>query len=320
MMMSIAKHHDQIPDMINSVSVVSGAAVEGYGEDSHAYGFDAQFGYTAVFDGCGTVGSAIYPRFSGQTGAYLASRIAATAAVDWFAQIDFEHGLSVSEMSASYRSIFDDYVTQFDELAEDHQQDDIRFPCSGLLCGFDFRNPNALGCSLVWAGDCRAYILDKKGLAVLTRDDVKHDGELAVKDETELSNYLQCGKYRLNQRELTCDLPAIFLNATSGCYRVFPKPAELEFMVLFTLVRSKSVSQWENSMKTFLQTATNDDFTLAVTAVGFRDFDAMREDFTARLNTLRDTVIDPLKQEDLDEQTAHDILEAYYKEYQRYFG
>ena len=73
-------------------------------------------------------------------------------------------------------------------------------------------------------------------------------------------------------------------------------------------------------MKTFLQTATNDDFTLAVTAVGFRDFDAMREYFTARLNTLRDTVIDPLKQEDLDEQTSRDILDAYHQEYQRYFG
>lgn len=310
----------QIPEVINSLSVITGSSLDGYGEDCHAYGFSKKLGFTAVFDGCGTIGSAVYPRFSGQTGAYLASRIAATASVDWFrGEQEGQKDRSFSARRKRFRALLNEYFTQFDELAGEGTASP-RFPCSGLLTLLDYSSQNSIGCALTWAGDCRGYLLTQKGLALLTEDDVAEEEELAVKDETALSNYFQEGGYHFNARELSADLPIVFVSATSGAYRVFDTPAELEYTLLFTLMRSKSLEQWEQSLQTVLKNAAGDDYTLVLTAAGFRDFDAMKEYFASRAELLRTGVIEPLKDPERSIEEKNEIMTAYLEEYQRYFG
>jgi len=73
-----------IPLVVNSVIAVAGEMVKDNGEDSYSYCFASDYGYIAVFDGCGGLGAKRYAELSNKTGAYLAARLTAQTTLDWF--------------------------------------------------------------------------------------------------------------------------------------------------------------------------------------------------------------------------------------------
>jgi len=320
-MIDISQKSAELPSAVTSVSVIAGESVAGYSEDSHAYAVGGNFGYTAVFDGCGISGSAIYPCFGNQTGSYISANIAACAAVDLFATIRDVKELPVPKsLAKEYKELTDDYLSQFCEVAGvEVPTDGTRvFPTSAAITYFDFSEKNSLSCTCLWAGNCRSYILDKKGLAVLTADDIPDGADVTDGDDTQLTNCIRAGgDYVINRKQISSDLPAMVINATSGCYRAFSNPAELEFMLLYTLDKAKSLSKWEASVDNYMKNVVKDDFTLAVSMFGFSSFDDIKIYFRKRMDDLLVTVIDPLKNfESLDKKS--EILGDYISGYERY--
>ena len=155
--------------------VLNGEMIEGRGEDSFYAACTPYTAVSAVFDGCGGIGSKKYSRFSGFSGAYMSSRAISGAMHDWFHDFDGGISLDSQEIGTTMKAYFRDAVKLLHRIGDEPSR------IAGMLVR-DF--PSTAAVALVrktekgielhclWAGDSRIYLLDGQGLAQLTTDDI----------------------------------------------------------------------------------------------------------------------------------------------------
>lgn len=284
--------------VLSSLLLISGEMVEGKGEDSYSYKYTEKKGYIGVFDGCGGIGGKKYEKFDLHTGAYLASRVAALAVLEWWKQYNTSN-LPV----AALKENINEKLSILKKLSENTSgQITLKgslssksFPTTASIITYNFLAQPS--CSFVWAGDSRGYLLDKNGLCQVTEDDIDSNGDAYsnIEVDARLSNLICADKdFVLHKKMISLSAPCILISSSDGCFSYFQTPMEFEYMLLSTLMSSSSLYEWEIKLKQCLLHQASDDYTMAVLICGFKKFKEIKPYFRERFRWLESHYITPL--------------------------
>ena len=303
---------------LNTLFVVSGEMISEHGEDFYSYKYSTSNGFIGVFDGCGGIGARKYPEFDNYTGAFLASRATALAALDWWTN---------SNLSAD--CLKNTIVRNLSELKQQTSNNLIlkgslsqkSFPTTASIISFDFSMK--CQCDCFWIGDSRGYILDDTGLAQITKDDI--DGNIDafanINTDSCLKNVINADSpFEINHRMLTLNTPALLIVATDGCFAYYETPMEFEYAILSSLLKADSISDWKNNMHDIFQEQASDDYTLAIAVYGYRSYQELQEKLKSRHTFIHNTYILPLqnyREKEISLDVEH-LWDEYRRSYYRY--
>lgn len=300
-------------NLLNYVMCVSKAALEGLCEDAYAFNVQNDYGMISVFDGCGGLGARKYAVYDDHTAAYIAARIASDTVLNWF-----ERKMSCDQngMYASTKQIASGLKSTLDEkfLEARHilDTDEIKltgslirsFPTTASIALIDSNRDSELRCTFLWAGDSRGYILQPDGLKQCTVDDLRTEEDAFdnLYADAPLSNMLNGeGKYSINQRKITCRMPAIIFVATDGVFGYLNSPMHFEWMLIKTLCDSRSFREWETKLCDEISLVTGDDSTLIMAVYGWESFSDLQDAFKERERGLRELLSQRLSMDKLRE-------------------
>ena len=141
-------------------------------------------------------------------------------------------------------------------------------------------------CTTFWAGDSRVYVLDCHGLRQLTRDHlaIHNDAMQNLLQDSELSNCARAdGEFYLESADIEVG-PSAFLviAASDGVFGYLPTPMHFENLLLQTIAGSHSFTAWKTLLEQRIASYTQDDATLAYSAIGWNDFASMKESLERR--------------------------------------
>ncbi len=252
-----------------------------------------------VFEGSSTYSDISYPEFSNRSGGFVGTRAAVAGTLKWFGS----EGCRFEDTDAEYlRSNIDLFLRRAkDEL--DYEGKPLfgkkarTFPVSGALTVVDYPDENSVDCEFLWAGNCRGYVLDGYGLCQLTDDDCDKAADaynMKAADE-KLNNVINADiAYQINFKRINVTEPMMFISATTAVFDGFGSPMELEYAILYALIKSKNVAEWDKKLKSIIADYAGDDFALTVMSVGFGDFGEMKHYYEPRIRELIEKYIRPL--------------------------
>ncbi|MBQ7097918.1 MAG: hypothetical protein IJN96_07550 [Clostridia bacterium] len=317
--MSINNKSDSLLKCLDTVFIINGEIIDENGEDSYAFSVNENLGMIGVFDGCGEIGSEKHGVYGNKSGAYIASRVSAEVAMEWYGQICEIEAENLKIESSSLREKFKKMLGDSLNSLEKANLSDafIGFPTTASLILFANEGKRIFS-SFIWAGDSRGFVLTPDGLCQVTRDDV--DGET---DELKsfgsngvLTNIVASGTdFALHSRNVVCNNEGIFITATDGCFAYFSTPMEFEYMILDTLERSESIDEWKFKMEQFIKRVTSDDYTMGVAVCGYKKFGNLKKAFKERRMFLKDNYISKLVYG--NERVKMDLWIEYKKTYFR---
>ncbi len=244
----------------------------------------------ACLDGLGGSGAQKYPEANNWTGARLGSFSCGRALVDWFRKNRVEElglqGYSAERIRDSVAQVLRECVEQLARQSSSGQNSPIvsrmvkSFPTTlaAVLLSLD---DDAFRAIFLWAGDSRCYLLTKSGLRQMTKDDLKRDidpFENLTKDGV-MSNVVCVEGFHINYYERRLNEPFIAITATDGCFGYLNSPMAFEGIFLDTLMASSSPAEWERRLRADISAVAGDDFTLQAAAVGFEDFEMLKNYF-----------------------------------------
>lgn len=336
--------------------LIAGEMIEDRGEDCFYSAQKENSAIAAVFDGCGGLGSRRYRNYGEHTGAYMASRAAGGALRDWYLE---KYQEKYQEKSREkYQEKDQDQPGdqgQYREHAEDAADSDsletARQISTYMSAALDLVNelggqtsrifgsmvrdfPTTAAAALVtntlggtelqvfWAGDSRVYLLDRSGLAQLTRDDVhgknamsnlRSDGALTNVVAADQPFTLHTGK-TLRFEE---DEPYMVLAATDGCFGYLPTPMDFEDMVLSCLLQARTPAGFRQKLEESISETAGDDYTLAFMSFGYGDFRTMQDSVRERAKRLRHDYMDWMEQDPSLQMQEH-LWEEYRTGYERF--
>ena len=285
-------------------------------EDSFVYSLNEERCLLGVFDGCGGSGAARYPAMKGKTGAFLASRTASAAWIDWFGSLP--RNVEPDTQALQEQVLL--WLRRCEEGAgeredtEKSRQSRLPTTAAAAVCSLGRGGVDVL---LQWAGDSRVYLLDSEGLGQLTEDDVGGlDAMENLTAKARLTNALRLGKdVKIHTGRLTMGRPGLLFAASDGCFGCFSTPMEFEHLLLSTLLRSPNAQSWEQEMRKELGKVSKDDFTLCGAAFGFGSFDAIKRQLARRSDALYRTYIYGLEECSPEEKLQ--LWQHYKSHYQR---
>jgi len=266
----------------------------GNGEDSYAAAVTDNAAFLGVFDGCGGSGARSYPEYGGKTGAYIASRAAAEAAMNRFGEWADRENPGIPPVDRLKNDI-DEALMQYRSESETHSM--LRgslskeFPTT-MAAEFILPDPedgNVLKVDFAWAGDSRCYVLTPAGLRQASTDDLSvTDAYRNLSEDAALLNVISAShSYKINERKLKIRKPCILFTATDGCFGYLRTPMEFERMLVGTLMEAKSVSEWKEYLTAEIGKVAGDDYTLCALAFGFERFENMQQLFRQRFQFLQ---------------------------------
>ena len=264
------------------------------GEDSYFAAASENAAFLGVFDGCGGSGARSYSEYGGKTGAYIASRVTAEAAMNRFCEwadrdkpgappVDLLKK-DIDEALARYRDRAISRPVLRGSLSKE-------FPTT-IACEFIMPDPedeNVLKVDFAWAGDSRCYVLTPSGLCQTSVDDLSvTDAFQNLREDAALLNVISAShSYRINERKLKIRKPCILFTATDGCFGYLKTPMDFERLLIGTLAEAKSVSEWKEYLTEEMGKVAGDDYTLCALAFGFGTFENMQQQFLQRLQYLQ---------------------------------
>lgn len=259
------------------------------GEDSWCYSFNEQAGLLGVFDGCGGSGAKIYQRLHSHTGAYLASRTVSNAVMRWFERACEGNGLSNAALEAQISESLNACSAQAGQTATKLRSKLSReLPTTAAIWVVNMEGP-CINATSISAGDSRTYLLDERGLMQVSVDDLR--GEDAMSDlynSAPMTNVISAKQpIKLNYSAYTLTKPGILLAATDGCFGYLRSPMEFEYLLLNTLMQSKSPHQWHQIISHEIESIAGDDQSMAVAAFSYGSFTRMQQALSPRYNTLK---------------------------------
>ena len=290
------KKSDSLLKCLDAVFVINGEMIDENGEDSYAFSLNDNLGMVGVFDGCGEIGSGKHGVYSNKSGAYIASRVSAEAAMEWYGQIcEIDAEILRAESGAlreNFKKMLSNRLNGL-ETAE-LSTGTIDFPTTASVVLLSNEGKRIFS-SFIWAGNSRGFVLTPDGLCQVTRDDVEADELNSFGNDTALTNLVVAGAdFVLHGRNVVCNNEGIFITATDGCFGYFSTPMEFEYMITDTLERSESIDEWKFKLEQFIKRVASDDYTMGVAVCGYKNFKNLKKAFKERRKFLKDNYISKL--------------------------
>ncbi len=309
-------------EIVDDIFLIEKEMVADKGEDNYYCSMETQAAMISVFDGCGGLGTKRYERFGGRKGAYMASRLVSGAVHDWFNSNATKHWSNSDELILSINSYIASAFSVCKEYAKDTSL--IRgslvrdFPTTAVMVLLQPEKDGVIA-HIMWAGDSRAYLLDKDGLAQLTIDDVDNtDAMDNLKNDGALNNLLSAdGKYKINYKKVYIDKPVTLFVATDGCFGYIASPMEFEYLILKNIIESRTPELLCNNLKMDIAEYTGDDFALGAVSMFYGDYKNMQQELLGRMRFIETQYIKPLCDNHSDEN-AYALWRKYKPNYERY--
>lgn len=282
----------------------------GQGEDADptlAVHSEISAGVLAVFDGMGGAGATQYRRENkSRTGAYLASRLAKDVLEVYFCG----DGLpswpagSVQQVADGLRdnlvAAFRKEVSALDTESGTRLSGTMmrRLPTTLACLYFREYKPEVLAYDVFWAGDSRVYLLTPtRGMQQLSTDDLRSRGDALQNliEDSPVSNCIDADTaFAINVLSGEEPVPAVFIAATDGCFNYGLTPAHFEHAVLSALDEATDAATWKENAKVRMQAVAGDDLSMALVAIGWPDFGALKQAFARRLTHVRTRFVEPV--------------------------
>jgi len=152
-----------------------------------------------------------------------------------------------------------------------------------------------------WAGDSRAYILDRAhGLQAISRDDTPDSDALILLTNDQPMTNVVCADRPFHVNEFLgvgpLALPTVLACATDGFYNYVPTPAHFEYLLLQTMQDAGTWGNWAVTLEDRVEKYTSDDASLVIVALGYRSYPAMRDYYRERRKLLESQFIRPFSQ------------------------
>jgi len=273
--------------------------VQEKGEDAYLLCTNQSGAIFAVMDGCGGIGSRIYPEFEGKTGAYLASRAAASGLMKWYLDHNSNHR-DIEEIKNVIVSSLEAYNSKTETIRTIKGSMQKEFPTT-LAGGIAFMDhDDYLAVQIFWCGDSRMFSLDDEGLKQWSSDDVYgQDAMSNIHNDGVLTNVISLSvPFEIHSRLLYPDRPQFMFSATDGCYEYLPSPMHFEYLLLDCLMKAKNQLSWEETVKDRLSEVAADDCSISGILVGFQTFQELKNFFYNRYIHLREQYIEPFTNTD----------------------
>ena len=317
--------HGPFADRLDDRFMIAGEMVEGKGEDSFYSAFSGRSAVAAVFDGCGGLGSRRYPGYARHTGAYMASRAACSAMKSWFEKTEGGTGTGIRALAEDLKAELRNAL----EICLRHQGETSRilgsmvrdFPTTAAIALVREKEDgpgDVLQVCCYWAGDSRVYLLDGRGLAQLTTDDLRGaettDALDNLHQDAPLSNCICAGQeFTLHARQIDVKGPFAVFSASDGCFGYLPSPFHFEDLLLSSLQQADSPEDFEQRVESEIREYAGDDYTMGFLNFGYGDFFRFREALADRARQIQDQYIAPLR--DLSEKEAGEQIRQLWEEY-----
>lgn len=313
---------DSLLSYVDTMFVSAGEMIPDNGEDSYSYAVNDKFGFVAVFDGCGGIGSRKYEEYDNKTGAYVSSHTVSKSMLDWFEKFS-ESNAAITDKNANIMG--EEIRKQFTEKLKGIEKGTAStaikgslaksFPTTASAIVFKHKS-DKMQAAFLWAGDSRGYLLTNTGLKQLTVDDIEgeEDALSNLTSDARLSNMVYAGgDFKINSKVHECPREGILISATDGCFGYFKTPMEFEYMLLNTLVSSENIDDWKNKLSDYILKYTGDDYTLAVTVYGYKNFKLLKKMYAERERMLRLKYISQLG--DADDEKLEKLWDEYKEGY-----
>ena len=254
---------------------------------------------TAVFEGCGRYSDVRYAEFDNRTDANIGSRIVAAATLNWF------NGdkCNLDDYDADHLRNSIDLLIRKAKRELDYEGNGLlskkakTFNTSAAICAVDYFNEDSALCEFLWAGNCRGYVLDEYGLCQLTDDDINgiQDAYLNQAAGAKLNNVINGDiNYVINFRRINITAPMMLITATTAAFDDFNSPMEFEYAILYALIKSKNIDEWDKRLTAIIKEYAGDDFSMTIMSIGFDDFGHMKKYYEPRIKQLVEEYIRPL--------------------------
>jgi serine/threonine protein phosphatase PrpC len=269
--------------------------VPGKGEDADPlllFRRSAGRGLIAVLDGAGGSGRALAGHTASgeeRTQAWVASRRVRGLVEDWFT--------TAADSSPLHRHIADRFVADGAVRSRTRGSMHRSFPTT-LACVDFWLAGDDVAWDVLWAGDSRCYVVEAlHGMQQLSRDDADSADalELLVQDPP-MTNMVSADRpFTLHCVVGQAPMPCLLVCATDGFFGYVETPSQFEHVVLHCLMSAQDVRHWSALLAQEVESFTGDDASLAIVALGFEDFGALRAYFQPRVDALRSQHIEPMR-------------------------
>lgn len=135
------------------------------------------------------------------------------------------------------------------------------------------------------AGDSRNYLWTKDGFYQLSKDDLEenNDPQENLTKDSPLSNCVCADrKFIVEERKFTLNkekTPFIIFSATDGCYGYLKSIMHLPKLFVDSLKESSDIDDWKSKIEDKLKAVTGDDMSMSFSAVGFENFEDLKNSF-----------------------------------------
>ncbi len=272
---------------LNTIFCVTDEMVKSNGEDCFCYEISDSDFLIATFDGCGGSGSKKYKNYSGKTGAYVASRAVCGGVMSWFRQSRTD-----GELIQYIQNALAVCVKYSDKAGRIMGSLGKAFPTTAAIVkGTEHSLGIATTC--FWAGDSRCYMLDFGGLHQLTADDLDDEDAMSnLTNDGVMTNVINTSvPFKLHSKRFLFRQPCILISATDGCFGYLRSPMEFENLLVDSLMKSKSISEWKQTINDRIKAIAGDDYTLCAAAYGYRSLADIKNSLTARHKLLNERYI-----------------------------
>lgn len=315
-----------LPDL---VICASKERVKGAGEDAFALQYSeskTNTGYIAVFDGCGGMGAQKYQKAKNQSGARLASNIAADIVDRFYAAPNdgfrFD-GKDAERLEQKLRSVLQAVKQEIGEHSSFVIGGDLfrELPTTASIIVSKTGNDGSVYCEYLWAGDSRGYMLNTDGICQITEDDLEteEDAYSNLQSDARLSNVVNADKtFVMHEKVIKLNSPVMLITATDGCFGYLRTPMHFQHLLLNTLMRSTNEKAWEQNLINELDKTAGDDCAIVISIYGCGSFEECKRLFMKLYGMHNTKYIKPLANND-SEAAAAELWEkfkpAYYREY-----
>ena len=267
-------------DILSTLFCAAAEMIDDSGEDSFFYSAHENSAVAAVFDGCGGIGSRRYMNYSGKTGAFIGARAACGGVERWF------------NTSGKPREL-KEYIKRALDKCKKFGDSEGRltgslgkaFPTTAAIV-YTRYDKAFLDITCMWAGDSRCCMLDSDGLHQISRDDISGGDALSnISGDGVLTNVICADSdFEIHMRNIKYERPCILFSATDGCFGYLDTPMEFEKIILDTLTDAASIADWNAALSKKTGEYAGDDYTMCVSAFGYRSFECMKDEFAKRRN------------------------------------
>jgi serine/threonine protein phosphatase PrpC len=241
-----------------------------------------------VYDGLGGAGSAAVETSGGLTynEAFVASRVTREEVESWFLDGGSSQLLDVGDLRTRLAERLTEVAAAHLPARSSGVRSNLARTLPTTVAAAVLRDAGGeLAIEAVWAGDSRVFLLSpQSGLQQLTADHVRDSDVLhQLVNDSPMSNMVSASnRFEIATSRLVHTGPGVVVCATDGVFGYVHTPGEVECVLLDSLEAASDPASWGDRLVDRITTYTGDDATLAVAAVGFKDFASLRSAFATR--------------------------------------